>query len=122
MGRVLYYPSGLPKLRQANHLNEYHFGVVNRPPILEETLLYHRSPLSPREDERERIMRARKAAEALFASKRPIREPSLPEPLIPTTNQSRKPRVLRALSPASVRHAEGAAQVSAERPTPEIPK
>ena len=84
-------------------------------------MLNHRSPLSPREDEREGIMRARKAAEALFASKRPIREPPIPEPIIPA-NQSPKPRVLRALSPASVRHAEGVAQVSAERPTPEIPK
>jgi hypothetical protein len=64
---------------------------VNRPPVLEDTLLNHRSWLSPREDERERIMRARKAAEALFAAKRPNREPSIPETLIPA-NQLRKPR------------------------------
>ena len=75
-------------------------------------------------DDRERISRARQAAEALFRSKPPVGEPSGLESPPPGDHQSaRKPRVLRIISPpAPVRHEEVAAPVSREkRAKPNIP-
>jgi len=61
----------------------------------------------PRGDDRERITRARQAAEALFTSKPPVSEPSVPESPTPADQSARKPRVLRIISPAApVRHHE----------------
>jgi hypothetical protein len=77
-------------------------------------LLSQRQQLHSRGDDRERITRARQAAEALFTSKPPINEPSAPD----SANQSaRKPRVL-AISPAvPVRHDEFGTSVNREPQT-----
>lgn len=55
----------------------------------------------PRGDDRERISRARQAAEALFTSKPPVSEPPGPEPLSRAEEPTRKPRVLRIILPAA---------------------
>ena len=55
----------------------------------------------PRGDDRERVSRARQAAEALFTSKPPVIDPPGPEPLPPAEEPTRKPRVLRIISPAA---------------------
>jgi hypothetical protein len=76
----------------------------------------------PRGDDRGRITTARQEAEALFTSKRPISKPSIPEPETPTDRSARKPRILRALSTAPVRHEEVEPPVSSgQRVMPEIP-
>jgi hypothetical protein len=46
-----------------------------------------------RGDDRERITRARQAAEALFTPKRPLSEPSIPESLTSADHSVRKARV-----------------------------
>ena len=86
-------------------------------------MLDRRRPLSPRDDERERSTKARRAAEALFTSKRRLVEQSLSDP-VPSVDQSaRKRRVLKALSPTPADHDKGKAPVaSEERITPKIPK
>jgi hypothetical protein len=57
-----------------------------------------------RRDDRERITRARQAAEALFAAKPPVSVPSVADA---AADQSpRKPRVLRVTSPPSTDVAE----------------
>jgi hypothetical protein len=90
---------------------------------LEETLLDRRRPSSPRNDERERITRARRAAEALFTSNRQLIKQSLSDPLPLVDQAARKPRVLKALSPAAVGHEESRAPVDSEqRIRPGIPK
>ncbi len=78
----------------------------------------------PRGDDRERITRARQAAEALFTSKPPITARSTPETPTPDDQQSaRKPRVLGIIPPAApVRDEVVEAPVSPEPPaTREIP-
>jgi hypothetical protein len=86
-------------------------------------LLSRMRPLSPREDERERITRARRAAEALFTTKRQVTKlSSVSDSLLSVDQSPREPRVLKALPPAPVRHEEGPAPVkSQERITSEIP-
>jgi hypothetical protein len=86
-------------------------------------LLDRRRPLSPRDDERERVTRVRRAAEALFTSKRQLIKQSLSDSLPSVDQEARKPRVLKALSPAPASHEEGRAPVDSEPwITPEIPK
>jgi hypothetical protein len=86
-------------------------------------LLDRRRPLTPRDDERERIARARQAADALFTTKRQLNKQPVADSLPSADQSARKPRVLKALSPAPVGHEEGAASVESERRiTPEIPK
>ena len=70
----------------------------------------------PRGNNRDLIIKARQEAEALFTSKPPIKETAVPHSQMPVDQAVRKPRILRALSTAPVRHKEGAAQVSAEPP------
>ena len=70
----------------------------------------------PRGDNCDRIIKARREAEALFTSKPPIRETAVPHPQTPVNQAARKPRILRALSTVPIRHQEGAAQVSTEPP------
>ena len=70
----------------------------------------------PRGDDRDRITKARREAEALFTSKPPIRETADPHPQTPIDQAARKPRILRALSTAPVRQQEDAAQISTEAP------
>ena len=85
-------------------------------------MLSRRPPPYPRGDDRERITRARQAAEALFATKPQSAEPSV-SGSPPSAEQSpRKPRVLGTSPAAPVRHEEAAARSSPEpRATPEIP-
>ena len=81
-----------------------------------------RLPPHPRRDDGERIIKARQEAEALFTSKWPISEASVPNPPPSADQSAPKPRILRALPTAPVRHEEGKAQGSSEeRMTREIP-
>jgi hypothetical protein len=64
-------------------------------------LLSQRGQRNSRDDDRERISRARQAAEALFASKPPVSELPGSEPLPPAEESTRKPRVLRIVSPGA---------------------
>jgi hypothetical protein len=85
-------------------------------------LLSRTRPLSPREDERERITSARRAAEALFTTKRQVTTQSVSDPLPSVSQSEHKPRVLKALSPVPVGHQEGNAPVDFKHQiTPEIP-
>ncbi len=71
-------------------------------------------------DDREQIVRARSAAEALFAPKPQITEQPVSETLQPP--HSRKPRVLPILPPARLRQKTADAPAAAEQPAaPEIP-
>ena len=71
-------------------------------------------------DDREQIVRARSAAEALFAPKPEITEQPVSETLQPP--HSRKPRILPILPPVPIRQKTADAPVSPEQPAaPEIP-
>src|ERR1700759_1740861 len=73
-----------------------------------------------RSGDREQIMRARQAAEALFTSKQGIAEQ--PAPSAAQEPKSRKPRVLPILASAPIRQEVANMSVSPESPTtPEIP-
>jgi hypothetical protein len=81
-------------------------------------LLSRQQQPHPRGDDRERITRARQAAEALFTAKPPVSEPSVPDSA-PGNQSARKPRVLRIVSPAApVRHEQLETPVSREPQTP----
>jgi hypothetical protein len=79
-------------------------------------LLNRRRPLSPRDDERERITRARRAAEALFTTQRQVTQQSVSDALPSVDQSARKPRVLKALLPTPVRPAEGTSAVQSGQP------
>jgi hypothetical protein len=64
-------------------------------------LLTQRRQSYPRGDDRERISRARQAAEALFISKPPASEVPGSQPPPPAEEPTRKPRVLRIILPAA---------------------
>ena len=84
-------------------------------------MLDRRRPLSPRNDERERVTRARRAAEALFTSNRQLIKHS--DSLSSVDQAARKPRVLKALSPAPAGHEGSRGPVDSEqRIRPAIPK
>ena len=86
-------------------------------------MLDRRRPLSPRDDERERVTRARRTAEALFTSKRQLIKQSISDSLPSADQSAGKPRVLKALSPSPAGHEEDRTPVdSKQRITPEIPK
>jgi hypothetical protein len=88
---------------------------------LEEVLL-SRQP-DPRGDDRERINRARQTAEALFAPKQHLAEPSVLDSLPPADQPARKPRVLAIVPTAPVRHEVVEAPVSPKpRTMPKIPR
>ena len=73
-----------------------------------------------RGDEREQMVRARSAAEALFTPKREITEQPVSEPS--PAPRPRKPRVLPILPPAPIRHETVGAPATPEQPAvPEIP-
>ena len=75
----------------------------------------------PRSDDRERISRARQAAEALFTSKSPVRTPA-DQQTVPDDPSARKPRVLRIVPPpAPARHDEPARPVMPTSLPAEIP-
>jgi hypothetical protein len=62
-------------------------------------VLNRRQQMHPRGDDRERITRARQAAEALFTPKPQLTEELVPESLAAADHPARKPRIL-AISPA----------------------
>jgi hypothetical protein len=86
-------------------------------------LLSRQQQPQPRGNDRERITRARQAAEALFTAKPAVSEPSVPDSA-PGNQSARKPRVLRIVSPgAPVRHEQLETPVSREPQTPrQIPR
>ena len=107
---------------QLAKINESPFDIakwIDRP----ELHLLSRQPHShPRGDDRERITRARQAAEALFTPRRQVAEPSASDSL-PADQSVRKPRVLGISSLAPVRLDEVKAPVAPEpETTPEIPR
>jgi hypothetical protein len=63
-------------------------------------VLNRRQQMHPRGDDRERITRARQAAEALFTPKPQIAEQSVPESRPTADHSARKPRIL-PISPAT---------------------
>jgi len=76
----------------------------------------------PRGDDRERITRARQAAEALFTPKRQITQQSVSDSP-PTEQSARKPRVLATSPTMPIRHEEVEAPAGSEQQTaPVIPK
>jgi len=68
----------------------------------------------PRDDERERVARARQTAEALFAPKRPVAEPTASGSVSAAEPSARKPRVLGISPPAAARRDADEPPVSAE--------
>ena len=77
----------------------------------------------PRGDDGERVTRARQAAEALFAPKIQVAEPSVSDSLSSADQPARKPRVLGISSPVPVRLEEVKAPVAPESlTTREIPR
>jgi hypothetical protein len=88
---------------------------------LEQSLLSSRHrQLHPRGEDRERISRARKAAEALFTSKQSANPPSARGPAA----ERRKPRVLQIISPTLADRNDEleAPPVVSEPPAREIPR
>jgi len=74
-------------------------------------------------DDRERITRARQAAEALFAPKRQATEQSVSDSTPSADQSARKPRVLRISAVTPVGHEQVEARGSSEQQTtPEIPR
>jgi hypothetical protein len=85
-------------------------------------LLSRTRALSPWDDEGERITKARRAAEALFTSKRQVTKQSISDSLPSVDKPAHKPRVLKALSPAPVRPERAEAPVEPQgRIASEIP-
>lgn len=75
----------------------------------------------PRSDNRERITRARQAAEALFTPKPPVSTPPITQPG-PADPSTRKPRVLRVIPPTTPDRLDGPERpVAPAPPTVEIP-
>jgi hypothetical protein len=89
----------------------------------EEILFSRQQQIQPRGDNREQIARARQAAEALFRSKPPVSEPSVPASA-PADRSARKPRVLRITSQGGpIRHEAVEVLVATEpQTTREIPR
>jgi hypothetical protein len=71
----------------------------------------------PGGEDRERITRARQAAEALFTAKRPVSAPSVPDSA-PADQSARKSRVLQITSPAVP---EPETPIAAEPPISPVP-
>jgi hypothetical protein len=85
-------------------------------------VLNRRQPPHPRGDDRERITRARQAAEALFTPKRQITEQSVSDSMPSVDQSARKPRVLGVSAVAPVGHQKvKAPNGSEQQTTPEIP-
>jgi hypothetical protein len=116
-------PPATPGLLIACQLPRFNSQLNESHNLSEQILFNRRQQLNPRGDYPGRMTKARQEAEALFTSKRSISEPSFPGQPTPDDQSARKPRILRALSIASVRHEEGKASVSSEeRMTSEIPR
>jgi hypothetical protein len=76
----------------------------------------------PRDDDRERVERARQTAEALFAPKLQVAEPKVSGSLLPGDPPARKPRVLGISAPPAADREAVEPPVSADqRIMPEVP-
>ena len=85
-------------------------------------MLSRRQHPHPRGDDRERVTRARQAAEALFTPKRLITEQLVSDPP-PADQSARKPRVLATSPTAPIRQEKVEAPASSQQQTaPEIPR
>jgi hypothetical protein len=71
--------------------------------------------VNPRDDDRERVARARQTAEALFAPKLQIAEPTASGSVPPADPPARKPRVLGISSPAAAPREAEEPPVSADQ-------
>jgi hypothetical protein len=93
--------------------------MSEQPPYPRQFLLDHpQQQRQSRRDDREKIVRARQAAEALFTSKQDVTEPPFSE----LSPHPRKPRILPILPPAPIRQETVDAPVTPEqRHAPEIP-
>jgi hypothetical protein len=94
--------------------------LISIPPIdhlSEQLLLSRQHQPHSRSDDRERITRARQAAEALFAAKPPVSAPAVPG-APPAEQSARKPRVLGIVQAAPVRVEDVKAPVGPEQQTP----
>jgi hypothetical protein len=89
---------------------------------LEETLLDRRRSPSPRNDERERITRAHRAAEALFTSNRQVIKLSLSGSSPSVDQAARKPRVLNVVTGDGQSRGKQSAVDSEQQILPAIPK
>jgi hypothetical protein len=88
----------------------------------EQLLLSRRQHPHPRGDDRERMTRARQAAEALFTPKRQITEQLVSDSAL-ADQSARKPRVLATSPTALIHHEEVEAPVSSQQQTaPEVPR
>jgi hypothetical protein len=77
---------------------------------------------SARSDDPEQKTSTRRAAEALFTPKRQVTEQPVPASVLPAEPSARKPRILRAVTPAPVRCEQAEAPASSEQQmTTEIP-
>jgi hypothetical protein len=76
------------------------FDIANSQYFGANRVLDRRQQMHPRGDDRERITRARQAAEALFTPRPQLTEQSVPESLAAPDHPARKPRIL-AISPAT---------------------
>jgi hypothetical protein len=77
---------------------------------------------NPRDDDRERVARARQTAEALFTPKLQVGEPTVSGSLPPGDPPARKPRVLGISPPAAARLEAVEPSAGAElRIAPEVP-
>jgi hypothetical protein len=118
-------------LRKSTRLPDWQLAKINESPFdsakwidRSEQLLLSREPQPhSRDDHRERITRARQAAEALFTPRRQVAEPSVSDSLPSADQPVRKPRVLGISSPAPLRLEEVKAPVAPEpQRAPEIPR
>jgi hypothetical protein len=76
----------------------------------------------PRDHDRERIEKARQAAEELFKPEQQAGKETVPNALAPAEQSPRKPRILAVSSPVPIRGEAVVTPVSLKQPTmPEIP-
>jgi hypothetical protein len=112
----------LPKWQLAK-ITESPFDIAKWIDRSEQLLLSRQPQPHPGGDDRERITRARQAAEALFTPRPQVVERSAADSLPSTDQPVRKPRVLGISSPAPARLEEIKAPVAPEpQATPEIPR
>ncbi len=77
---------------------------------------------NPRDDDRERVARARQTAEALFTPKLQVAEPTVTGSVPPADSPVRKPRVLGISSPAAARREAVEPPAGADQPImPKVP-
>jgi hypothetical protein len=116
--KICYFRHSYPLARRTNP-----FSIRQSDHYSGHILLRRQQHPDPRGDDREKITRARQAAEALSHRKTPVSKPSVPE-TASTDLPQRKPRVLRIISPPAIRPEEVKTSVSCPDPhaKPAIPR